>query len=61
VQWYSSMFGKLSSATGLITVLQEKGITNYAVTCLQAGNVTKRWGVAWSFGDLRPDDVGLDI
>jgi len=61
VQWYSSMFGKLSSATGLITVLQEKGITNYAVTCLQAGNVTKRWAVAWSYGDLRPDDVSLDI
>jgi len=60
VSWYSSMFGKLSSANAMISVLKEKSILNYAVTCLQAGNVTKRWAVAWSFGDLRPEEVGSE-
>lgn len=57
VQWYSSMLGKLSSTNALVAVLKEKNINNYAITCLQAGNITKRWVVAWSFGGLRPEEV----
>lgn len=60
IQWYTSMLGKLSSATQLVEKLKEYGITNYAVTSLQAGNVTKRWAVAWSFRDMRPRNVGFE-
>jgi len=59
VQWYSSMLGKLSTASRLVERLKEYGITNYAVTSLQAGNLTKRWAVAWSFGDMRPRNVSF--
>lgn len=58
VQWYSSMLGKLSSATQLVEALKDRDITNFAVTSLQAGNVTRRWAIAWSFEDLRPSNVG---
>jgi 23S rRNA (adenine1618-N6)-methyltransferase len=34
--------------------LREHGATNFAVTNLKAGHKTRRWAVAWSFGDLRP-------
>ncbi|EMC96392.1 hypothetical protein BAUCODRAFT_70727 [Baudoinia panamericana UAMH 10762] len=54
VQWYSAMLGKMSSLQQLIAKLREHNITNFAVTCLQAGYRTKRWAVAWSFRDLRP-------
>ncbi len=57
VQWYSSMLGKLSSVNEVVNRLKEKGIGNWAVTCLMAGKVTRRWVVAWSFGDLRPRNV----
>ena len=57
VQWYSSMLGKLSSVIAIVTKLKELGISNWAVTALQAGKVTKRWGVAWSYGDMRPPNV----
>ncbi|KAF2502303.1 hypothetical protein BU16DRAFT_497893 [Lophium mytilinum] len=54
VQWYSSMFGKLSSANALVHKLRENNVSNYAVSNLWAGGSTRRWAVAWSFGDLRP-------
>lgn len=54
VQWYTAMLGKLSSLQQIVAKLKEHEITNFAVTCLQAGHKTKRWGVGWSFGDLRP-------
>lgn len=54
VQWYSSMLGRLASAQQLVAKLREHGITNFAVTNLKAGHKTRRWAVAWSFGDLRP-------
>lgn len=57
VQWYSSMLGKLASAHAVVKKLKEVGVRNWAVTSLQAGNVTKRWAIAWSFGDLRPSNV----
>ncbi|KAF2816896.1 uncharacterized protein BDZ99DRAFT_430569 [Mytilinidion resinicola] len=54
VQWYSSMFGKLTSANAFVMKLRENNISNYAVSYLWAGGATRRWAVAWSFGDLRP-------
>lgn len=57
VQWYSSMLGKLASAYALVDKLKDLGISNWAVTSLQAGSLTKRWAVAWSFGYLRPANV----
>jgi len=60
VQWYTSMLGKLASATALVQALRERGITNWAVTSLQTGNVTRRWVVGWSFGDRRTRNVSLN-
>ncbi|KAL5115133.1 hypothetical protein ACEQ8H_006969 [Pleosporales sp. CAS-2024a] len=54
VQWYTTMFGKLSSAKAIISLLKQHGITNWAVGIIDTGSSTKRWLVAWSFGDLRP-------
>lgn len=54
VQWYSSMCGKFSSVEILVKKLKERGIDNYAVTEFVQGSRTKRWGIAWSFADLRP-------
>ena len=59
VQWYTSMLGKLASATALVQALKERGVVNWAVTSLQAGNVTRRWVVGWSFGDRRARNVSL--
>lgn len=54
VQWYTAMLGKMTSLQQFIIKLREHEITNFAVTSLTAGYKTKRWAVAWSFGDLRP-------
>ncbi|KAF2623255.1 hypothetical protein BU25DRAFT_180538 [Macroventuria anomochaeta] len=56
VTWYSSMLGKLSSAKAIVELLKSHGITNWAVGVLDPGTKTgtKRWVVAWSFGDARP-------
>ncbi|KAF2713075.1 hypothetical protein K504DRAFT_472549 [Pleomassaria siparia CBS 279.74] len=54
VSWYSSMLGKMSSAKAIVGLLKKHGITNWAVGCLEPGATTKRWVVAWSFGDYRP-------
>jgi 23S rRNA (adenine1618-N6)-methyltransferase len=56
VTWYTSMLGKLSSAKSIVELLKSHGITNWAVGVLDPGTKTgtKRWVVAWSFGDLRP-------
>jgi 23S rRNA (adenine1618-N6)-methyltransferase len=54
VQWYTSMLGKFSSVAELVQNLREKGIDNYAVTDFVQGSKTRRWGIAWSFEDLRP-------
>ena len=57
VQWYSSMLGKLDSAKAVVLLLKKHGVTNWAVGIVDTGGSTKRWLVAWSFGDLRPRDV----
>ncbi|CZT19704.1 uncharacterized protein RCC_05556 [Ramularia collo-cygni] len=54
VQWYTAMLSKLASLQQVVAALKEHGISNYAVTSLQPGQRTKRWAVAWSFGDMRP-------
>ncbi|KAJ4308151.1 hypothetical protein N0V94_009474 [Neodidymelliopsis sp. IMI 364377] len=56
VTWYSSMLGKLASAKGIVELLKSHGISNWAVGVLDPGTKTgtKRWVVAWSFGDMRP-------
>lgn len=54
VQWYTSMFGMVSSLETMIDKLRERGIDNYAVTEFIQGKKTRRWAVAWSFGPMRP-------
>ncbi|KAJ5518826.1 hypothetical protein N7453_001248 [Penicillium expansum] len=54
VQWYTSMLGKLSSINVLVERLIKHGIANFAVTEFEQGSKTKRWAVAWSWGDRRP-------
>ncbi|KAK7180972.1 uncharacterized protein CC84DRAFT_273337 [Paraphaeosphaeria sporulosa] len=54
VTWYTSMFGKMSSAKAIIGLLKEKSVTNWAVGSIDVGGGTKRWIVAWSFADYRP-------
>ncbi|TVY54920.1 U6 small nuclear RNA (adenine-(43)-N(6))-methyltransferase [Lachnellula cervina] len=54
VQWYTSMLGKFSSVALLVQRLKDEGIDNYAVTEFVQGSRTRRWGIAWSFEDLRP-------
>jgi len=54
VQWYTSMLGKHSSVEILVNKLREKGVSNYGVTEFVQGNKTRRWGIAWSYENLRP-------
>ncbi|KAK3106785.1 hypothetical protein LTR53_018074, partial [Teratosphaeriaceae sp. CCFEE 6253] len=56
VQWYTAMVGRMSSLQTIIARLKEEGITNFAVTCLQAGHRTKRWAVGWSFREYKPSN-----
>ena len=54
VQWYTSMLGKFSSVATVIEKLRAHDIGNYATTEFIQGNKTRRWGIAWSFEDMRP-------
>ncbi|KAJ0145664.1 hypothetical protein ACKLNR_005569 [Fusarium oxysporum f. sp. zingiberi] len=54
VQWYTSMFGFLTSLIEFVDKLREHKIDNYAVTEFIQGSKTRRWAVAWSFGNMRP-------
>ncbi|CAG7942070.1 unnamed protein product [Penicillium olsonii] len=54
VQWYTSMLGKMSSVSVLVETLIKHENHNYAVTEFDQGAKTKRWAVAWSWGDRRP-------
>ncbi|KFA78835.1 hypothetical protein S40288_05474 [Stachybotrys chartarum IBT 40288] len=55
VQWYTIMFGFLSSVTQLVEELRQHGLHNYAVTELVQGTKTRRWAVGWSFQAMRPE------
>jgi len=54
VQWYTSMLGRFSSVAVLVQKLRDNGVDNYAITEFVQGSKTRRWGIAWSFDDLRP-------
>ncbi|KAG6250725.1 hypothetical protein E4U23_001265 [Claviceps purpurea] len=54
IQWYTAMFGFLSSLTAFIETLHAEKVQNYAVTEFVQGNKTRRWAVGWSFQGLRP-------
>ena len=54
VQWYSCMFGMVSSLESMVQKLREHRVDNYAVTEFVQGKKTRRWAVAWSFGPMRP-------
>lgn len=54
IQWYTAMFGFMSSVTALVQRLRENEIDNFAVTEFVQGKKTKRWAVAWSFRPMRP-------
>ncbi|KAG5947923.1 hypothetical protein E4U59_006173 [Claviceps monticola] len=54
IQWYTAMFGFLSSLTAFIEMLHAEKVQNYAVTEFVQGNRTRRWAVGWSFQGLRP-------
>ncbi|EGU82174.1 hypothetical protein FOXB_07305 [Fusarium oxysporum f. sp. conglutinans Fo5176] len=54
VQWYTSMFGFLTSLIEFVDKLRDHKIDNYAVTEFIQGSKTRRWAVAWSFGNMRP-------
>lgn len=56
-QWYTSMLGKMSSLTYIVQHLKFAKIENYAVTEFIQGK-TRRWAVAWSYGDVHlPDSL----
>jgi len=57
VQWYTSMVGKHGSLSVIVQKLLDVGCGNFAVTEFVQGSKTRRWGVAWSWGDMRPGSV----
>ena len=61
VQWYTTMLGKLSSVGIAIEKLKKKGVDNWAVKTFVQGGKTRRWGVAWSWGDYRPRMVSTTV
>lgn len=57
VKWYTTMLGKLSSVPVIVEKLKSVGVSNWAVTEFIQGSKTRRWGVAWSWDDMRPSMV----
>ncbi|EKM54577.1 uncharacterized protein PHACADRAFT_258520 [Phanerochaete carnosa HHB-10118-sp] len=55
--WFTSMLGKMSSLTDVIQSLKSEKVDNYAITEFVQGK-TRRWAIAWSFGDVHlPDSL----
>ncbi|KAK8206984.1 hypothetical protein IWZ01DRAFT_351626 [Phyllosticta capitalensis] len=54
-QWYSVMFGKKQSAQRFVAHLQTAQCLNFATFLLGAANRTRRWVVAWSWLEFRPE------
>ena len=59
VRWYTSMLGKYSSLATIIERLKQVHVQNWAVKEFVQGAKTRRWAVAWSWGDARPRMVFL--
>jgi 23S rRNA (adenine1618-N6)-methyltransferase len=57
VRWYTSMFGKLDSVLVVVERLKKLGCRNWALGTLFTGSPTRRWVLAWSWGDWRPSNV----
>ncbi|OSD00137.1 S-adenosyl-L-methionine dependent methyltransferase [Trametes coccinea BRFM310] len=56
-RWFTSMLGKMSSLASIVHLLRSKQVDNYAISELVQGQ-TRRWVIAWSFGDVRlPDPI----
>ena len=55
VQWYTTMFGKLSSVIAFLPQMKDAGVHNWAVTEFMRGGPgkTRRWGVGWSWAGRR--------
>lgn len=54
-QWFTSMLGMYSSVEVLIGIIRAAGVVNWAVKDLVQGHKTRRWCIAWSWDDMRPD------
>lgn len=59
VEWYTSMLGKIASVAMIVEKLKSIGVSNWAVTEFVQGSKTRRWAVAWSWGDMRPRMVSV--
>ncbi|KAI1790020.1 S-adenosyl-L-methionine dependent methyltransferase [Ganoderma leucocontextum] len=57
-RWYTSMLGKMSSLANIVQTLRENKVDNYAISELVQGQ-TKRWLIAWSFGEIRLPDASV--
>jgi len=56
-RWFTSLLGKMSSVLEVVEMLKNIGVDSYGITEFVQGH-TRRWGVAWSFGDKRlPDNL----
>ncbi|KAF8591744.1 hypothetical protein K439DRAFT_1401880 [Ramaria rubella] len=55
-RWFTSMLGKLSSVGEIVSQLRKMNIDNYGLSQFTQGT-TRRWAVAWSFGDERLSDL----
>ncbi|KAL8711855.1 MAG: hypothetical protein Q9220_003799 [cf. Caloplaca sp. 1 TL-2023] len=60
-QWYTTMLGKLSSVGEVVEELQKRGVGNWSVKEFVQGEKTRRWGVGWSWGVMRPREVSVFI
>ncbi|KAJ5901591.1 hypothetical protein N7495_002119 [Penicillium taxi] len=62
IQWFTTMIGQMRSVRPIIKYLQDKGMTNYAISCLQPHAEIKRPVIAWSWQDKRPpSDFARDL
>lgn len=55
-RWYTSMLGKMSSISVLVSLFREHSVDNYAITEFVQGQ-TRRWAIGWSFQDARLPDT----
>ncbi|KAF2222776.1 hypothetical protein BDZ85DRAFT_236500 [Elsinoe ampelina] len=58
VRWYTSMLGKLGSVYQVVEGIKQAGCGNWVVQVLKGGRRTRRWVVAWSWGEGR---VGMGL